>query len=158
MPETTKPTLSLALLAVQGLLAGCGAPTPATSGAGTPEVSVDVPSQTQYPPAGTPVPDRDTPPQIAKAKACCKGQNECRGRGECRTDEHGCKGKNACRGKGGCKPSTASAECDGRDTVEKACCKGMNECKGLGQCKTEQHDCKGMNECKAKGGCAPSDC
>lgn len=154
MPEIKRPTLSLALLAVQGMLVGCGASSPATSTAGAPEVDVE-PTRTQYPPALTSSAP-DTPPQAEKAKACCKGQNECRGRGECRTDAHGCKGKNACRGKGGCKPANAAPECG--ESVEKACCKGMNECKGLGQCKTEQHDCKGLNECKAKGGCARSDC
>ncbi len=161
MSDTNKNPLALALVAVHGLLTGCGSSQPTTSG-GTPvDVTLDTqPTRAEYPPAPSASSSGPAAPQtqLGKAKSCCKGSNECKGLGECKTDANGCKGKNECKGLGGCAASDCKADPGGTPGGGKACCKGLNECKGQGQCKTEQHDCKGLNQCKAKGGCAPSSC
>lgn len=151
----------IALVAVQGLLTGCGSNAPAKPAPNVAEVDLAVqPSLPQYPPrASSSAAPVDAVPKASAYgdKACCRGQNACRGLGECKTDANSCKGKNDCKGKGGCAPGDCAAPA-GDVGPGKACCKGLNDCKGKGQCKTDQHGCKGLNHCKGQGGCASPDC
>lgn len=154
IPMTHRGTArSLAAIAVQGLLVGCGAQP-------TQQAIVDVEppaARPEYPPAPTASASVAAPPSHVEpqTKACCRGTNDCKGRGQCKTAVNECRGMNECKGQGGC----AAAECHVIDRdPEKACCKGLNDCKGKGQCKTDAHNCKGLNQCKGQGGCAPSGC
>lgn len=84
----------MAILAVNGILAGCAPGT--VSGVATVEIpkAIDAPEDVSYAPH----------PRVPANKDCCKGMNDCKGMGQCKTDRHDCKGLNDCKGLGGCKP------------------------------------------------------
>ena len=82
---------ALAITAVTGILAGCGASAPQMPDANMPKT----------PSAG----DVTAP----AAKDCCKGKNACKGQSGCKTETNAtCAGHNDCKGKGTLcpKPST----------------------------------------------------
>ncbi|MFO0612147.1 MAG: hypothetical protein U0414_06155 [Polyangiaceae bacterium] len=148
---------ALALVAAQGILAGCSSSGPAQPAV----VEVTAAPRTEYPPAPSASGASAAPSasvHTALAKACCRSRNACKGLGLCKTDDHGCKGLNDCKGKGGCKPADCHEQVIDLDPSHKACCKGLNACAGKGECKTDEHGCKGLNQCKGHGGCAPPGC